>query len=142
MAELKHPAGFRESNFYKQADSATRSQLARYQSELKISDEHMAWLLYLQDLRDIPKEEKQKGNHVGEGLVIGAMALFLVATQSGSRGAMLIASLFMIAMAIVYMTGLTNPYSDTLRRVKKKLKKDFPAVPDFKTWQKQQESES
>ena len=39
--------------------------------ELHISEEHMNWLMYLQDIRGLPKEQRQKGNHPAEMLVLG-----------------------------------------------------------------------
>lgn len=127
---------YRKSTTYRKADTALRRQLEAYKADQKLSDEHMAWQMYLQDLRAMPKEERQKGNRMAESSVIGAMVVFLVAIQSKSKVAMLIASLLVIAMTAVYLSGVLNPYTDTLRRVKRYLKKSCPAAQDFAAWQK------
>lgn len=142
MAQLETPQNYRKSSTYQHGDSETRHLIERYQAEQHISEEHMAWLMYLEDLRALPKEERQKGNHMAEGMVIGAMVLFLATVQSQDKRLLLLTSLLVIAMGIIYMTGLLNPYSDTLRRVKRTLKKQYPAVEPYQAWVKKQTGNS
>ena len=75
---------------------------------------------------------------MAEGMVIGAMVLFLAVMQSRNKGLMLLASVLVIAMGVVYLTGLLNPYTDTLRRVKRTLKKQYPQVVPYQAWYKEQ----
>lgn len=103
--------------------------------ELHISEEHMNWLMYLQDIRGLPKEQRQKGNHPAEMLVLGAMAMFLVAVNMKERSYLLIASVFVIFAAVLYLTGVLNPYSVMIRKIKKELKR-FPKVPSYTEWSK------
>ena len=92
----------------------------KYKEELHISEEHMNWLMYLQDIRGLPKEQRQKGNHPAEMLVLGAMAMFLVAVNMKERSYLLIASVFVIFAAVLYLTDVLNPYSVMIRKIKKR----------------------
>lgn len=103
--------------------------------ELHISEEHMNWLMYLQDIRGLPKEQRQKGNHPAEMPVLGAMAMFLVAVNMKERSYLLIASVFVIFAAVLYLTGVLNPYSVMIRKIKKELRR-FPKVPSYTEWSK------
>lgn len=138
MERLETPNNYRKSTTYQKGSQETRRLIERYQKEQKISEEQMAWLMYLEDLRAVPKEEIQKGNRMAEGMVIGAMVLFLAVMQSRNKGLLLLASILVIAMGAVYLTGLLNPYTDTLRRVKRTLKKRCPNVIPYQTWLKEQ----
>lgn len=138
MERLETPSNYRKSTTYQKGSQETRRLIECYQKEQNISEEQMAWLMYLEDLRALPKEEIQKGNHMAEGMVIGAMVLFLAVMQSRNKGLLLLASVLVIAMGAVYLTGLLNPYTDTLRRVKRTLKKQYPEVTSYQTWLKEQ----
>ena len=81
------------------------------------------------------KEQRQKGNHPAEMLVLGAMAMFLVAVNMKERSYLLIASVFVIFAAVLYLTGVLNPYSVMIRKIKKELKR-FPKVPSYTEWSK------
>lgn len=138
MERLETPTNYRKSTTYQKGSPETRRLIERYQKDQHISEEQMAWLMYLEDLRALPKEEVQKGNRMAEGMVIGAMVLFLAVMQSRNKGLMLLASVLVIAMGVVYLTGLLNPYTDTLRRVKRTLKKQYPQVVPYQAWYKEQ----
>ena len=137
---METPNEYRKSKTYRKADAAGRKVLEQYKKEQKLTDEQMAWQMYLQDLRDMPKEERQKGNRAAEGCVIGAMILFLIAIQSRRTTAMLIASITVIASTIVYVSGVLNPYTASMRRAKKQLKKECPKALTYRDWTKKDES--
>ena len=126
---------YHKSETYKKADTETRRSLERYKADQKISDEQMNWLMYLEDIRGLPKEERQKGNRPAEMLVLSAMVMFLLMATAGSRGAMLVTSIFFIIAAVTYLSGILNPYSVTIRKIKKKLK-SYPKVKSYKEWSK------
>ena len=105
MAEKLQAKEYHESDTYKNDDRTVRTSLEKYKEELHISEEHMNWLMYLQDIRGLPKEQRQKGNHPAEMLVLGAMAMFLVAVNMKERSYLLIASVFVIFAAVLYLTG-------------------------------------
>ena len=52
---------YKDTDTYKKADSKTRAAIERYKKDNKIANEQLYLLLLRQDLRDLPKEEKQKG---------------------------------------------------------------------------------
>lgn len=135
MAEKLQAKEYHESDTYKNDDRTVRTSLEKYKEELHISEEHMNWLMYLQDIRGLPKEQRQKGNHPAEMLVLGAMAMFLVAVNMKERSYLLIASVFVIFAAVLYLTGVLNPYSVMIRKIKKELKR-FPKVPSYTEWSK------
>ena len=130
MAKKQTPTAqdYHKSETYKNADAETRRNLYRYKTELNITDEQMNWLL-------APKEQRRKGNATAEMMVIGAMVTFLLAANMGQRAFMLIASVFFIFAAGLYLSGALNPYSIAIRKMKKQLKA-YPKVPSFKEWSK------
>lgn len=134
MAVYEHEKNYHNSKTYQAAGEAARKQLETYKSELGISDEHMSWLMYLQDLRSMPKEDRQKGNFAAEALVIFSMFILIIGAATQIRPTMILGSVMVIVTAIIYFSGILNPISTTTRKVKKQLKK-YPTVPDFKTWQ-------
>ena len=95
----------------------------------------MNWLMALEDVRLTPKEQRRKGNATAEMMVIGSTVTFLLAVNVGQRAFMLIASVFFIFAAGLYLSGALNPYSIAVRKMKKQLK-SYPKVPSFKEWSK------
>ena len=137
MAKKQTPTvqDYHKSETYKNADAETRRNLHRYKSELNITDEQMNWLMALEDVRLTPKEQRRKGNATAEMMVIGSTVTFLLAANVGQRAFMLIASVFFIFAAGLYLSGALNPYSIAIRKMKKQLKA-YPKVPSFKEWSK------
>lgn len=137
MAKKQTPTvqDYHKSETYKNADAETRRNLHRYKSELNITDEQMNWLMALEDVRLTPKEQRRKGNATAEMVVIGSTVTFLLAVNVGQRAFMLIASVFFIFAAGLYLSGALNPYSIAVRKIKKQLKV-YPKVPSFKEWSK------
>lgn len=136
---MEQPKAYRQSETYQNADAAARKVLEQYRKEQKLSDEQMNWQMYLEDLRAVPKEQKQKGNRPAEMLVLGAMVTFLLAANMGVRSFMLIASVFFIIAAAFYLTGVLNPYSTGIRKAKKQLKKSCPGALSYREWVKQKD---
>ena len=133
--------GYHKSETYQKADAAGRKELDRYKKEQQLTDEQMNWMMYLEDLRATPKEQKQKGNRPAEMLVLGSMVTFLIAANMGVRSFMLIASVFFILAAALYLTGALNPYSAAIRKVKKQLKNLCPKAQTYTEWAKKNKQE-
>lgn len=125
---------YRETGAYKRADEEERRSYEAWKADQKISDEHMALLLSLQDLRETPKEEKKKGNRSAETLLVLSMFFFLFAVSMKQNNILLVASVIVILNTAIYFSGITNPYSSSMRQIKKKLKA-FPQVESFPDWQ-------
>ena len=125
---------YRETGTYKRADEAERRSLEAWKVDQQISDDHMALLLGLQDLRETPKEEKKKGNRSAETLLVLSMFFFLFAVSMKQNGILLVASVIVIINTVIYFSGITNPYSNMVRQIKKKLK-SCPQVESFSDWQ-------
>ena len=60
---------YKQTDTYKNADQKTKARIERFRKENKIENGHMYLLLLREDLRNLPKEEKQKGNRMAEMLV-------------------------------------------------------------------------
>lgn len=134
MERLETPKNYRKSSTYQNGSPETRRLIERYQMEQKISEDHMAWLMYLEDLQALPKSEIQKGNRVAEGMVIGALVLFFAVMRNQNKGILLWASILVLVMGVIYLAGLLNPYTDALRKVKRTLKKHYPKAISYQTW--------
>lgn len=70
-----------------------------------------------------------------QAVLMGTMAMFLVAVNMKERSYLLIASVFVIFAAVLYLTGVLNPYSVMIRKIKKELRR-FPKVPSYTEWSK------
>ena len=125
---------YRETGTYKRADAEERRRLEAWKKDQQISDNHMALLLALEDLRQLPKEEKKKGNKAAETLLVLSMFFFLFAVSMQQNGVLLVASVIVIINTVIYLSGITNPYSNVTRQIKKKLKA-CPKVESFAQWQ-------
>lgn len=137
--EINARDDYRETGTYKRADAALRRQYENWKSEQDISDVQMALFLRLQDLRDTPKDEKRKGNKTAETMLVFSMFFFLIAVSVRQNAMLLVASLIVIVNTVIYLSGITNPYSSAMRRLKKCLKA-YPTVKSFEQWQKEQNS--
>ena len=128
----KETAGnYRETETYKKMSAEEKKELLCYQKENRITDPHLYLLLYREDLRSLPKEEKQKGNRPAEMMVISGIIVFLVMTASNNRRMLPFAGAYMLIVGAIYLTGIMNPYSRTLSNVNKLLKKNYPKVASF-----------
>lgn len=144
MAEYTKDKEYRRTSTFKSFDSATKKLWEQYKTKNEISDEHMAEIFKLQDLRNLPKEEKQKGNRIPESLLVVTI-LFFVFQMNGQNQVtmtMIVTAVMVIFSAILYLTGALNPVSTAIRKSKKKLKKNYPKVPSFDEWCAQNEIET
>ena len=144
MAEYTKDKEYRRTSTFKSFDSATKKLWEQYKTKNEISDEHMAEIFKLQDLRNLPKEEKQKGNRIPESLLVVTILFFVFQMngQSQVTMTMIVTAVMVIFSAILYLTGALNPISTAIRKCKKKLKKDYPRVPIFDEWCEQNGIES
>lgn len=132
---------YRETGTYKRADAEERRRLDAWKRDQQISDNHMALLLALEDLRQTPKEEKKKGNKSVETMLVLSMFFFLFAVTMKQKGMLLVASIIVIVNTVIYFSGITNPYSNMTRQIKKKLK-SCPQVESFADWQARHSGDS
>ena len=84
MAE-QYNGDYKKTQTYAKADGEKRSKIERFRKENKLDDGQMYLLLLREDLRNLPKEEKQKGNRVAELLVLSGIISFLVLTARNAR---------------------------------------------------------
>ncbi len=122
---------YKDTDTYKSADPKTRAAIERYKKDNKIANEQLYLLLLRQDLRDLPKEEKQKGNRLAEVIVVAGIITFLIMTAADRKDLLPFAASYMIVVTIVYFSGILNPISRRLSNINKLLKK-FPQVPDIR----------
>ena len=127
---------YRRTSSYKKLDYASRKRWEQYKASNNISDEHMAEIFKLEDLRNLPKEEKQKGNRIPEGLLVVTMLFFVILVGGQERGslAMTVTAVMVVFSTILYLSGALNPISVAIKKSRKKLKKDYPQVPSFESW--------
>ena len=133
MADINTKGNYKETEIYKKADSQTRAKIERYRKENKISDAQMYLLLLREDYRNLPKEEKQKGNKAAELLVIGGIITFLVLTAQQKTQYLPYASVYMFAVTAIYFSGILNPVSRQLSNINKLIKK-YPEAPSLKKY--------
>lgn len=122
---------YRKAGTYKRADSATRRRYDAWKADQNITDAQMCLLLRLQDLRDAPKDEKKKGNKTPETLLVLSMFFFLLAMNN--KNVLMVASVIVIINTVIYLSGILNPISNAMRKLKKELKK-YPEIVPFKKW--------
>lgn len=135
--------GYQGTNTYKSANADMRRQYNRYKKELNISDEHMFLLLLQKDLESVPMDKRTKGDTltyimivVGFLLLWNTLQLALGATGGPNVPLIFVGVASFVMVAVVYYTGILNPYKRAVREVKKRLK-DMPEVTDFETWNAQ-----
>ena len=131
---------YQDTDTYHEASPERRRQMNRYKKECGISDEHMYLLLYQQDLENTPEATRQRSTMSSTAMLVIAVLLLwnsLSLARRGQDGAnvpLIFLSLGSFALvAIVYFTGILNPYKRDVREVNKRLK-DMPEVPDFADW--------
>ncbi len=132
---------YQDTNTYHEASPERRRQLNRYKKECGISDEHMYLLLLKQDLDNVPEQTRDRSDTSSRAmLVIGVLLLWnsLSLAQGGFSGGANVPLIFLslgsfLLVAVVYFTGMLNPYKRDMRQVKRRLK-DMPEVPEFTDW--------
>ena len=140
MADTKTAGNYKETETYKKADGQTRAKIERFKKENKIENNHMYLLLLREDYRNLPKEEKQKGNRAPEIMVISGIISFLVATARQTMNVLPYIGVYMIVVSAIYFSGILNPIGRQLSNINKLLKK-FPKTPSIREYLKEEESE-
>ena len=130
MAE-QYNGDYKKTQTYAKADGEKRSKIERFRKENKLDDGQMYLLLLREDLRNLPKEEKQKGNRPAEIIVISGIITFLAMTAADRKDHLPYAAAFMFVAAAIYFSGILNPVSRSLSNINKLLKK-FPEAPSLK----------
>ena len=85
MANKELTGNYKDTSTYKNADGQTRTKIERFKKENKIDNNQMYLLLLREDYRDLPKEEKQRGNRPAEIIVISGIVTFLAMTAADRR---------------------------------------------------------
>ena len=140
MADNNLKGNYKDTDTYKKADSQTRVKIERYKKENKLENGQMYLLLLREDLRSLPKEEKQKGNRAPEIMVISGIISFLVATARQTMNVLPYIGVYMIVVSAIYFSGILNPIGRQLSNINKLLKK-FPKTPSIREYLKEEESE-
>lgn len=133
MANKEYNGNYKETVTYKKADSATRAKIERFKKENKVDNNHLYLLLLREDLRSLPKEEKQKGNRPAEIIVVTGIITFLAMTAADRKDLLPFAAAYMIFAAAIYFSGILNPVARELSNINKLLK-EFPEVPSLKEY--------
>lgn len=126
-------ADYHETGIYERSDNEQRARYDTWKEDQNITDVQMTLLLRLEDLRGIPQEEKKKGNRTAETLLVFSMFFFLICVSLKQNTMLLIASIIVIVNTVIYLSGVTNPYSSAIRALKKQLKA-YPDVVPFTKW--------
>ena len=141
MAEIRYDGDYKKTDTYKEADQKTKQRIERFMKENKITKQHMYLLLLREDYRNLPKEEKQKGNRTAEALVVGGVISFLILVAQQRTALLPYISIYVIAASIIYFSGILNPIARQLSNINKLLKKNFPETPSLKEYLKGDEIE-
>ncbi len=139
MAE-QYNGDYKKTQTYVRADGEKRSKIERFRKENKLDDGQMYLLLLREDLRDLPKEEKQKGNRVAELLVLSGIISFLVLTARNARQLLPYQAVYMIIVTAVYFSGILNPVARQLSNINKLLKK-YPKQVDLRKYLNEEKEE-
>ena len=131
MAQIQIDSDYKTTKTYKDADSQTKAKIEKYRKENKIDKKQLYLLLLREDYRNLPKEEKQKGNRPAEIIVVSGIVTFLILTANNRKDLLVFASIYMIVASIIYFTGILNPVARSLSNINKLLKK-YPEVPDIR----------
>ncbi|MBR3266089.1 MAG: hypothetical protein IKI61_09075 [Erysipelotrichaceae bacterium] len=139
MAE-QYNGDYKKTQTYAKADGEKRSKIERFRKENKLDDGQMYLLLLREDLRNLPKEEKQKGNRVAELLVLSGIISFLVLTARNARQLLPYQAVYMIIVTAVYFSGILNPVARQLSNINKLLKK-YPKQVDLRKYLNEEKEE-
>lgn len=123
---------YRATETYKKASAEVRKKIEAFRKEHDLKAGQMFLLLHREDLRRLPKEEKQKGNRPAEMMVLSGILVFLVMTATNNRALLPFAAVYVLIASAVYFSGILNPYSREISNVNKLLKKECPDIPSIK----------
>ena len=137
---LDMDAGYQSTSTYKTFSPERRRQVNAYKKDCNISDEHMMLLMFKQDLDMVPEAERKRGDTTMYAMIVVAFLLLFntlriaMSDPGGANVPLIFLSLGSFSLvAIVYFTGVLNPYKRMVRDVNKRLKA-MPEVPDFYDW--------
>ncbi len=130
MADKKLTGDYKQTKTYREADKQTKKNYEAWRKDQNITSEHMYLLMYRQDYRNLPADEKRKANSMAEMMVISGIVIFLVATASEDKYLLLIASVYTLVSAVLYFTGVFSPVQRELNKANKQLKA-YPKVKSF-----------
>ncbi len=133
MANTKIDGNYKDTQTYKNADAKTRTKIERFKKENKIDNSQMFLLLLREDYRNLPKEEKQKGNRAAELVAVSAIISFLATTAMQRRDLLPYVAVYVFIASVLYFSGVLNPIARQLSNVNKLLKK-YPKVPSLKEY--------
>ncbi len=133
MAEKQYDGDYKKTLTYKEADQKKKMLIEKYMKENKIDKKQMYLLLLREDYRNLPQEEKQKGNRAAELLVISGIITFLAMVAQQKRQFLPFAAVYVIVTTVIYFSGILNPIARQLSNINKLLKK-FPEVPSLKKY--------
>ncbi len=133
MAEKQYDGDYKKTLTYKEADQKKKMLIERYMKENKVGKEQMYLLLLREDYRNLPQEEKQKGNRAAELLVISGIITFLAMVAQQKRQFLPFAAVYVIVTTVIYFSGILNPIARQLSNINKLLK-EFPEVPSLKKY--------
>ncbi|MBR5340522.1 MAG: hypothetical protein IK151_01200 [Erysipelotrichaceae bacterium] len=132
---------YKQTDTYKNADQKTKARIERFRKENQIENGHMYLLLLREDIRNLPKEEKQRGNRMAEMLVVCGIITFMIMTSLNRRDILPYAGLYMFVVTGIYFSGILNPVSRKLSNINRLLKKHFPEKPSLSEYLKENEEE-
>ena len=133
MAEKQYDGDYKKTQTYKEADQKKKMLIEEYKKEYKVGKEQMYLLLLREDYRNLPQEEKQKGNRAAELLVISGIITFLAMVAQQKRQFLPFAAVYVIVTTVIYFSGILNPIARQLSNINKLLKK-LPEVPSLKKY--------
>ncbi len=133
MAEKQYDGDYKKTLTYKEADQKKKMLIEKYMKENKIDKKQMYLLLLREDYRNLPQEEKQKGNRAAELLVISGIITFLAMVAQQKRQFLPFAAVYVIVTTVIYFSGILNPIARQLSNINKLLKK-LPEVPSLKKY--------
>lgn len=121
---------YKRSRFYQKLNPKKQKELEEYRKEYHIEKDQINLIVALQEWRSRPKEEKNKGNEKAEYLLVACILFFVCMGVWGSMNMKCFSAILILVSSTIYMTGILNPETNRMRKIKKELKK-FPKTPDF-----------
>ena len=134
MADNSLKGNYKETETYKKADAQKKAQIERYRKENKLDSGQMYLVLLREDYRNLPKEEKQKGNRIAELLVLSGIITFLALTARQNKEMLPFAAVYLIIVTAVYFSGILNPIGRQLSNINKLIRKSCPDLPPLKKY--------
>ena len=113
----------RSTKTYSSIRKKQKKRLEQWKRDHNISDKQMKLLMERHEIRNLDPEEKKKGNHNAEMMVLGGVMFFLAATALGNREMLVFASIYVLLVTGIWFSGALNPYARKLKAINKELKK-------------------